>query len=180
MNTTMVEHVNRTVIVTGGTGGIGYFSALGVARTGARVVITGRDRARGEAARQQIIAEASNQHVELVVGNVSSLAAVDALAKALLETIDRCDVLINNAGYFGNEKRTSEDGLEMHFMVNVVSPWRLTYALLPALRAAASAGSHTARVLNLSAGDNAPGTPAPLDVANLQAEKGFKGLLTMA
>ena len=175
----MVEHdtSDRTVIITGGTGGIGYYSALGIARTGARVIITGRDKERGEAACLKIIAESSNQRVMLVLGDISSLAGVDALAAALLEKVNgRCDVLVNNAAYLGNEKKTSVDGLEMHFAINVVSPWRLTYALLPALRAAGG----SARVLNVSAGDNSPGTPAPLNVTNLQAELGFKGLLTMA
>ena len=118
-----------------------------------------------------------NPNIELVLGNVSSLAAVDALARALLERVgQRLDVLVNNAGYFGNESRTSDEGLEMHFAVNVVAPWRLTYSLLTVLRAASGGG----RVINLSAGDNPPQTPVPLNVDNLQAEKGFKGLMTMA
>ena len=164
----------KTVVITGSTAGIGYYSALGIARTGARVVITGRDKARGEAARQQIAEAANNQNVELVIGNVSSLASIDALAKELLVRIDKLDVLVNNAGYMGNERTTSDDGLEMHFAVNVLAPWRLTHALLPALK------KGTGRVLNLTAGDAPSGTPVPLNVDNLQAEKGFKGLLTMA
>ena len=168
---------DRVVVVTGGTGGIGFHSALGIARTGARVIITGRNAERGEEARQQIVASSDNPNVELVLGNVSSLAAADALARALLERVgQRLDVLVNNAGYFGNESRTSDEGLEMHFAVNVVAPWRLTYSLLPVLRAASGGG----RVINLSAGDNPPQTPVPLNVDNLQAEKGFKGLMTMA
>ena len=165
----------RTIVVTGGTGGIGFHSALGLARTGARVLVTGRDASRGEEARRRIAEESGNARVELVVGDVSSIAGVDALASELLDRVDRVDVLVNNVGYFGNELRTSEDGLEMHFAVNVLSPWRLTYALLPALRAAGNA-----RVLNLTAGDNSPGAPVPIDADNLQAEKGFKGLMTMA
>ena len=167
---------NRTVVVTGGTGGIGYHSAVGIARTGCRVIVTGRDRQRGEAAVRQIIEEAANPRVQLVIGDVSSRASIDALAKALLECVDRLDVLVNNAGYLGNEPVMSADNLEMHFAVNVCSPWSLTHALLPALRAAGG----TARVVNLTAGDNAPGTPIPLDVDNIHAEKGFRGLLTMA
>lgn len=169
------QHGSTTVVITGGTGGIGLHSAIGIAHTGARVIVTGRCRDRGEEAVMRITAEAENPRVELVLGDISSLASVDALARALLEKTDRVDCLVNNAAYLGNEPRTSEDGLEMHFAVNVLSPWHLTHALLPALRKAGKA-----RVLNLSAGDNPPGTPVPLDVDNLQAEKGFKGLLTMA
>ena len=109
---------NRTCVVTGGTGGIGFHSALGIARTGARVIVTGRDRARGEAARRALVEESGNERVELVIGDISSIKGVDALARELLEKVDRIDVLVNNAGYFGNVKKTSEDGLEMHFAVN--------------------------------------------------------------
>jgi NAD(P)-dependent dehydrogenase (short-subunit alcohol dehydrogenase family) len=165
-----------TVVITGATGGIGLYSAIGIARTGARVIITGRDHDRGESARRRVVDESRNSDVELVVGSVSSLAAIDAMAHKLLEASrGRIDVLINNAGYFGDTRLLSDDGLEMHFAVNVVSPWRLTHALLPALKAGGGA-----RVLNITAGDPAPGTPVALDVDDLQAEKGFKGMFTMA
>ena len=87
----------------------------------------------------------------------------------MLAKVDRVDVLINNAGYLGNERRDSDDGLEMHFAVNVLAPWRLTHALLPALVAADGP-----RVLNVTGGDK----PGPVHVDNLQAEQGFKGLMT--
>jgi NAD(P)-dependent dehydrogenase (short-subunit alcohol dehydrogenase family) len=167
---------DRTVVITGGTGGIGLHSAIGIAATGVRVIITGRNQTSGEEARKRIAAEASNERVELVIGDISSLAGVDALAHDLLAIAGgRIDALVNNAAYLGNELEINGDGVEMHFAVNVVAPWRLTRALLPALRAAGSA-----RVLNVSAGDNAPGTPVPIDIDNLCAEKGFKGLMTMA
>lgn len=159
----------RTIILTGGTGGIGLQSALGIARTGARVVITGRNAERGEAARQRIVEETGNTATELVIGDVSSKAGIDALAKGLLARVDRLDVLVNNAGYLGNELKHSPDGLEMHFAVNVLAPWRLTHALLPALEAA-----NQARVLNVTGGDK----PDAVDPDNLQAEKGFAGLNT--
>jgi NAD(P)-dependent dehydrogenase (short-subunit alcohol dehydrogenase family) len=159
----------HTVVITGGTGGIGYQSAVGIAETGARLLITGRNRERGDTARQRLIEETGNDRVQLVVGDVSSIAGVKALARDLLEETERIDVLVNNAGYLGNERRESDDGLEMHFAVNVLAPWQLTLALLPALKAA-----DEARVVNVTGGDK----PAPVDGDNLQAERGFKGLLT--
>lgn len=165
----MRDLTQATVVITGGTGGIGFHSALGIARTGARVVITGRDQQRGEEARRDLVAQSGNDQVELVVGDLSSIAGVDALAHDLLGTTDQIDVLVNNAGYLGSEPRTSEDGLEMHFAVNVLAPHRLTLALLPALKAAGAA-----RVVNVTGGDK----PARVDADNLQAEKGFKGLMT--
>ena len=161
----------RTIVITGGTGGIGYQSALGVAQTGARVIITGRDRERGATARRRLIEATGNGAIEVVIGDVSSIAGVDALARKLLDRVERIDVLVNNAGYLGDQRRDSEDGLEMHFAVNVLAPRRLALALLPALKKASSP-----RVLNVTGGDK----PAEVDPDNLQAEHGFKGLMTYA
>lgn len=158
-----------TIIITGGTGGIGFQSALGIAKTGARLLLTGRNQERGEAAVQRLIEETGNSSIELVVGDVSSIKGIDSLASALAKQVDHIDVLVNNAGYLGNKLAHSEDGIEMHFAVNVLAPWRLTWALLPALKAA-----DKARVLNITGG----GKPAAIDPNNLQAEKGFRGLAT--
>ena len=160
---------HRTVVITGGTGGIGLHSAIGIAKTGARVLITGRNRERGEEAVERIVAESGNEEVQLVVGELSAIEGIDALAAGVLERTDRIAVLVNNAGYLGSEPATSEDDLEMHFAVNVLAPWRLTGALLRALTAA-----DDPRVLNVTGGDK----PAAIDTDNLQAEKGFEGLMT--
>ncbi len=165
----MTSNERSVVVITGGTGGIGLQSALGVAETGAQLLITGRNRERGGEAVAHIIDETGNDRVELLVGDVSSIEGIDALALALAERVDHIDVLVNNAGYMGSAPASSDDGLEMHFAVNVLAPWRLTLALLPVLRAA-----DDARVLNVTGGDK----PAAIDPDNLQAEKGFRGLMT--
>lgn len=165
----MSEQEKRTIIITGGTGGIGYQSALGIAKTGAQVIITGRNQERGEMAKQRIIEETNNDNITLVIGDVSSIAGINSLADSILQKVDHIDVLVNNAGYLGSEHQKNDDGLEMHFAVNVLAPYRLTKALLPALKA-----SEEARVLNVTGGDK----PASVDADNLQAEKGFKGLMT--
>ncbi len=162
---------SRTVVITGGTGGIGFQSALGIAKTGAHLLITGRNRERGKVAVQSIIDETGNDRVELVVGDVSSIEGIDDLAGALLERVGHIDVLVNNAGYLGSALEHSDDGVEMHFAVNVLAPWRLAHALLPALKAA-----DEGRILNITGGDK----PAAIDPDNLQAEKSFRGLMTYA
>lgn len=165
----MTPPQHSTVLITGGTGGIGFHSAVGIAQTGARVLVTGRDVDRGEAAVQAIKDATSNSAVFFVQGDLSSISSIDRLATAVRECTQRIDVLVNNAGFLGDTLQTSDDGFEMHFAVNVLAPWRLSHALLPALKAAPDA-----RVINVSGGDK----PARIDPENLQAEKGFRGLMT--
>lgn len=163
----MTASPNETIVITGGTGGIGFQSALTLAKSGARLVITGRSPESGQEAVQRIVKETGNSSVEFVAGDLSSMAGVDAVAAALVERLDAVDVLVNNAGYMGNAPAESEDGFEMHFAVNVLAPWRLSQALLGLL-------GEGARIVNVTGGNK----PAEIDPENLQAEKGFRGLLT--
>jgi len=165
----MHDDSRRTVLITGGTGGIGLHSAIGIAKTGATIFVTGRNADRGQAACDTIAQASDNPRIQFVQGDVSSIRGIDALASAASSQIDTLDVLVNNAGYFGDQLRQSDDGLELHFAVNVLAPWRLTHALLPVLKAAPHA-----RVINVSGGDK----PGRVDPENLQAEKGFRGLMT--
>ncbi len=159
----------KTAFITGGTGGIGKHTAIGLAKLGARVIVGGRDRARGEAALRDIKAASGNGDVDLVLGDLSSLTGVRKLAQDVIARTERLDILVNNAGLLEDKKRLTADGLEAHFAVNVVAPHLLTLQLLPLLRS-----SKPARVVNVTGGLPVGG----IDPSNLQAEKGFTGLLT--
>lgn len=159
----------KTVVLTGSTGGIGFYSALGIAGLGADVILIGRNPERAQEAAERIVRETGNSKVAHLVGDVSTLAGVQQLANDINQRVSQIDVLINNAGYLGNVFRRNEDGIEMHFAVNVLAPWKLTHALMPALKS-----SPSPRVLTISGGDK----PAAVDVTNLQAEKAFRGLMT--
>src|SRR5688572_4232449 len=87
----------RTVLVTGGTGGIGKATALGLAAMGAHLAITGRDRGRTEGAAGEIRA-AGGGGVDAFVADLSSQAEVRRLADEVLERLPRIDVLVNNVG----------------------------------------------------------------------------------
>lgn len=165
----MIDQQTQTIVITGGTGGIGFQSALGLAKTGARILIVGRNKKRGEEAVRLIINATNNQDVTFIKGDISSLANIDKLADDIRIKTKQINVLVNNAGYLGSHHAQNEDGIEMHFAVNVLAPWHLTKALLPELQSAKNS-----RVINVSGGDK----PARIDPDNLQAEKGFKGLMT--
>jgi NAD(P)-dependent dehydrogenase (short-subunit alcohol dehydrogenase family) len=160
--------MQRTIVITGGTGGIGLHTAIGLAATGARVLVTGRDAERGAAAVQRIQQESGNEQVDLVAGDLSTRAGTAALGEALLAATDRIDVLINNAGLMAQERRVNDDGFELDFAVNVVAPHDLTQQLRPALAAAAPS-----RVLVLTGGKKS----GPFDPSDLQSERSFVPLV---
>ncbi len=161
---------NRTVLITGGTGGIGKQTAIALARMGAQVVVTGRDSARGEAGVLDIQRASGNYDVELLLADLSTQAGVRSLADQFKRRYPRLDVLINNAGLLEQERRITVDGLEADFAVNVIAPFLLTHLLLDVLKASAPA-----RVVNVSGGMSIWGK---IDPDNLQAEKSFRGLET--
>ncbi len=137
----------KHVLVTGATSGIGYFTALEIARMGARVIIHGRDEARCLAAVQSIRKESRNDFITHLLADFSSQAQVRAMAESFKERFDHLDVLINNAGAAYLFRKLSEDGFEMTFAVNHLAHFLLTNLLMPSLQA-----SRSARVINVSSG----------------------------
>ncbi|MGH7029774.1 MAG: SDR family oxidoreductase [Stellaceae bacterium] len=126
-------------VVTGASAGIGLYTALGLARTGMRVVMAGRDRARTEAARRFVIERASGAQIETALADFASLAEVRRLADDILGTHERIDLLINNAGLFSPKFQRSADGYELTFAVNHLAPFLLTNLLVDRLSASAPA-----------------------------------------
>lgn len=133
------SRVERVAVVTGASSGIGLYTALALARTGMRVVMAGRDRARTEAASRFVRERAGPDRVEIVLADFSRLAEVRRLADEVLSAHRRIDVLINNAGLFSSKYRLSADGFELTFAVNHLAPFLLTNLLLERLMASAPA-----------------------------------------
>jgi len=137
----------KVFLVTGATDGIGKAAAHQFARRGAELVLVGRSREKGERVVQEIVAQSGNEHVELLLGDMSRIADVRAVAEQFRASHDRLDVLVNNAGALFMDYRTSADGLEMTFALNHMAYFVLTTALLDLLRA--TPGS---RVVSTSSG----------------------------
>jgi len=102
----------KTALVTGGTGGIGRATAAGLAALGARVGITGRDKARTQAAATGIVRESGNPAVDAFAADMSCQAGVRALAVAVRSAYPRLDVLASNVGGFWATRYLTADGLE--------------------------------------------------------------------
>lgn len=135
----------KLVMVTGATSGVGYYTALEVARMGASVVILGRSPAKCIASVQSIQRETGNSAVSYLLVDLSSLAQVRSTVQTFLSQHDHLDVLVNNAGAAFLFRKESADGYELTFAINHLSHFLLTCLLLPVLQA-----SPSARVLNVS------------------------------
>ena len=129
----------KTAIVTGASAGIGRATALGLVRTGMRVVLVGRDRARTKAAQQWIETRAPGAAPGIAIADFACLADVRALADNLLARHERIDVLVNNAGLIAPRYTESADGYELIMAVNHLAPFLLTNLLLERLTASAPA-----------------------------------------
>lgn len=160
----------KTVVVTGGNSGIGLETAVGVASSGARTLITSRDQERGRRAVEDIANRSNSEQVELVQLDLASLASVRAAASELLSKAARIDVLINNAGLVLTERRVTEDGFEATFATNHLGPFLLTNLLLERLRA--SAPSRLVNVASLAHTSARGG----LDFDDLQFQRGYQGM----
>jgi retinol dehydrogenase-14 len=101
----------KTVLVTGGSGGIGKATARGLAKMGAHLAICGQDRVSTEGAAREIDAAAGGQ-TEVFVADLSSQAEVRRLADQVLQRCARIDVLVNNVGGYWDSRHLTTDGLE--------------------------------------------------------------------
>ncbi|WP_439107413.1 SDR family NAD(P)-dependent oxidoreductase [Congregibacter sp.] len=137
----------KTMIVTGASSGLGLATARELAQRGAELILVMRNPQRAEAVVNELQAETGNTAIRHELADLSIMADVDALADRLLKNGKPIDVLVNNAGALFNDWNTTSEGLEQSFALLLLSPWRLTRALHPLLKAAGDS-----RVVNVVSG----------------------------
>ena len=147
-----VSMTGKTVLITGGTAGIGKATAIGLATLGARVGITGRDLARAEAAAADIRTQRTTRLSTLSRPTCHRRPRFAASPAEVLDAYPRLDVLVNNVGGFWAHRHVTADGLEHTFAVNHLAAFLLTDLLLDRLKASAPA-----RVVTVSSGAQAMG-----------------------
>ncbi|XP_071324812.1 retinol dehydrogenase 12 isoform X2 [Trachinotus anak] len=135
----------KTVLITGANTGIGKETSRELARRGARVVMACRDLTRAEWAAEEIRRTTGNGNVVIRHLDLASMYSVRQFAKDFLDSEDRLDILINNAGVMMCPKWLTEDGFETQLAVNHLGHFLLTNMLLPKLKSSAPS-----RVVNVS------------------------------
>lgn len=139
--------MQKTILITGSTDGIGLETAKMLVSQGHRVLLHGRNPAKLEEVEKTL--SVSGGHVESYVADLSLMANVKALASAVAQKHSKLDVLINNAGVYNAQNPRTKDGLDIRFAVNAIAPYLLTQQLLPLL-------GTSGRVINLSSAAQSP------------------------
>lgn len=157
----------KLALITGATGGLGFETALELARAGAEVILTGRSDAKGKTAIERIRREVPGALIRFDTIDLASLASIE-LASARLIVEDRAlDILVNNAGVMMVPTReTTSDKFERQFGTNYLGHFALTARLMPLLLK-----SPAPRVVNLSSIAHRRGK---IDFGNLQGERSYK------
>ena len=157
----------KLCVITGATSGIGLITAERLAAKRARLVLVGRDPARGEAALARIKASSPRAEVSVHYADLSRFDALRTLA-AGLNALSRIDVLINNAGAMFWRRQITADGLERTFALNHMAYFALTALLRDKL-----AASSPARIVNVASEAH---RGARLDFGDLQSARGYSGM----
>ncbi|MGX1668943.1 SDR family NAD(P)-dependent oxidoreductase [Streptomyces sp. NPDC055400] len=160
----------RTILITGATDGLGLALAERLAADGTDLILHGRNPAKLNRLAEQFAARGSSRP-RTMTADLADLDQVRRMAAEIRASVDRLDVLVNNAGIGGGQpdgrtRRTSADGHELRFAVNYLAGFLLTLELLPLLRASAPT-----RIVNVaSIGQH------PLDFENLMLEHDYDGI----
>src|ERR1700676_343681 len=157
------SQLGRSAVVTGATGGLGYETALALAKAGAEVIVTGRDDRKGQSAIEKISRNVTGAKVSYEHLDLASLASIADFAQRM-HARRSLDLLINNAGVMALPRRqTTADGFEMQFGTNYLGHFALTAKLLPVLRRASEP-----RVIQVS---SLAHRTASIDFSDLQATR---------
>ncbi len=140
----------KTVVITGGTSGIGEVAAIALARMGARIVLVARDNSRAAATLSRLRGSAPGIAHAVYSADLLRLVEMKRVAAQIADQEPRVDVLINNAGALFGTRRLTEDGLERTFALNHMAYFVITAGLRE--RLSASAPSRTAATLIMKLG----------------------------
>jgi len=161
----------QTILITGATDGLGRALALDLARTGALLLLHGRDETRGQATLAEIREHTGNGRLHWYRADLSDLDQVRRLAADIGRDHDRLDALVSNAGIGtvvpgGGRRQESVQGYELRFAVNYLAGFLLTRLLEPLLVASAPA-----RIVHVASAGQ-----APIDFDDVMLTRNYNGV----
>ncbi|MEM9923804.1 MAG: SDR family NAD(P)-dependent oxidoreductase [Cyanobacteria bacterium P01_D01_bin.50] len=135
--------MQKTILITGSTDGIGLETAKMLTSLGHHVLLHGRNLEKLEKVQKTLLELKGGGCIEIYLADLSLMNNVEELAKTVAEKHSKLDVLINNAGVYNTPNPVTQDGLDVRFAVNTIAPYLLTQRLL-------SLFGTSGRVINLS------------------------------
>ena len=145
-------NTQKTFLITGANSGLGFFTALGIAKSGGEVIMVCKNPIAGEQAKKEIIKRSGNTALHLFITDLSSQTQIRQLAAGIEKSFNKIDALINNAGCNFVKYTCTEDGIEMQFAVNHLAYFLLSNLLLKKLK-----NSPQGRIINVSSRAHARG-----------------------
>jgi NAD(P)-dependent dehydrogenase (short-subunit alcohol dehydrogenase family) len=155
----------KTVVITGGTSGIGEIAAEQLAQMGARIVLIARSKSRGRVTLARLHERTPGLAHTVHYADLTRISEMKRVAAEIASQEPRIDVLINNAGAIFGSRRLTEDGLEYTFALNHMAYFVVTEGLRERLEASAPA-----RIVSTA---SAAHQGAKLDFDDLQLTKSF-------
>jgi NAD(P)-dependent dehydrogenase (short-subunit alcohol dehydrogenase family) len=158
----------KTIVITGGSSGIGEVAAETLAQMGARIILVARNKSRADATLERLRRSGPSVAHSVYFADLTRLAEMKRLAAEIANREPPIDILINNAGALFGTRRLTEDGLEHTFALNHMSYFVVTVGLRERLLA-----SGGARIINTA---SAAHQGAILDFDDLQSAKNFRAM----
>lgn len=157
----------KTIIITGATSGVGKETAISLAKQNALIVLPVRNIVKGEKVKKEIEVESGNTGIYIMKCDLASFDSIRNFVVEFKKRFKHLHILINNAGTWENERKESDDGIELTFAVNHLAPFLLTGLLLDVMH-----NSSTARVINVSSEAH---RAVKMDFSDLEGKKKFGG-----
>ncbi|MEB2774208.1 oxidoreductase [Algoriphagus sp. D3-2-R+10] len=155
----------KIAIVTGANSGLGYETALGLAKKEAKVILASRNLSKAQRAMDQILKQVPSADLEIILIDLTSLKSVEKFVGEFSAKYDRLDLLIENAGIMIPPLTITQEGFESQFGVNYLAHFHLTNLLFPIIKKTKSA-----RIVTLGSMTHKNGE---IDFGNLSAEKSY-------
>jgi NAD(P)-dependent dehydrogenase (short-subunit alcohol dehydrogenase family) len=163
------SQIGRRLLITGANSGLGFETALELARKGAELILPARTQAKADEAAARILKQVPNAQICSEILDLAEQASIHAFANRVMRKFPgkSLDLLINNAGVMALPTReVTADGFERQFATNYLGPFALTGMLLPSIKQTADS-----RVVTVSSSASNQGK---IEFDNLQSERVYK------